>query len=64
MASNSPRILTIRFVQTDTESKVVWQFGVRELEKPIPKNHGVIRACAIMDENGQLGDVELVTEKL
>lgn len=64
MASNSPRILTVRFIQNETESKVIFEFGVREIGKLIPQGHGVLRASAILDEKGFLSDAELVTEKV
>jgi hypothetical protein len=64
MASNAPRILTLKFESNDTESKVVFELGLKSVERQIPLGHGVIRAAVILDDKGQISDAELVTQKL
>jgi hypothetical protein len=63
MATNAPKILTIRFDASDTESMVTMEFGSDEITQNIPTSHGVIRASAILSDDGKLVDCEIVTEK-
>ena len=59
------RILTFAFEGGETESsKVLFQFGTKQIYRDIPKGHGVVRASAILDKTGELADVEVVTQPL
>jgi hypothetical protein len=62
--ASMPRVLSIRFESGESESKVVFELGLKSVERQIPLGHGVIRAAVILDDKGQISDAELVTEKL
>lgn len=62
-SSNAPRILTLKIEASDSETKVIFEYGVKSLERPIPNGQGLVRASAIFDAKGDLWDVELVTAK-
>lgn len=64
MAANGPKILTIKIEPSDSETKVVFSLGLKSLEKNIPLGFGLVRASAILDDKGQLSDVEIVMDKL
>jgi hypothetical protein len=64
MASVTPKIVTFRFVSTEDASKIVIEFGVKTIEKPIPAGQGVLRCSAILNDKIELIDAELVTEKI
>ena len=61
--ANAPRVLLFKIESTETETTVVFEFGVKSVERPIPNGHGLVRGCAIFDAKGDLLDVELVTTK-
>lgn len=64
MASNVPKILTLELEATETETKVIFKYGLKTVEKSIPNGHGLVRANTIFDgKTGDLWDVELVTAK-
>ncbi len=58
------KVLTLTFEQGELRSKVIFQFGVKQIEVLIPEGCGVARANAIIDDHGQLTGAEVVTEKL
>jgi len=64
MASSAPRILSIEIEASETETKVIFKHGLKNMERPIPNGQGLVRASAIFDAKGDLWDVELVTQKL
>jgi hypothetical protein len=62
--ASMPRILSVRFESGENESKVVFELGLKSVERQIPSGHGVIRAAIILDDKGQISDAELVTQKI
>ena len=63
MAGNAPKILTLKIESSETETRVIFEHGLKNLERPIPHGQGLVRASAIFDAKGDLWDVELVTAK-
>ena len=63
MAASMAKIITVRFEQAETDSKIVVWFGTKEIQKTIPDGHGVSRIGVILNDKGEMCDIELVTEK-
>lgn len=58
-----PKILIVRMKAEEDESFVVFELGMTELTRKIPSGHGLVRASAILNDNGELVDVEIITAK-
>jgi hypothetical protein len=64
MAALKAKILSIDVRQNGEEAEVVFRFGTKEMIKPLPSGHGFVRGSAILDNDGNLVDCELITEKI
>ena len=64
MASNALRILSIRFSSSENESKIIFELGLKAIERQIPSDQGFLRAAIILDSKNEISDVEIVTQKL
>lgn len=65
MAAKLPKILSIEIKSNgDNDNEMLFRFGTVELSKVIPNGHSFVRASAILDNEGNLADCELITAKL
>lgn len=65
MAALKAKIISVEVKQqAGEEAEVVFRYGTKDLSKPLPSNHGFVRGSAILDNDGNLVDCELITEKI
>jgi hypothetical protein len=58
------RVLTVRVVPEESETKVTAELGLGVQERKIPAGMGIVRFAAILNDKAELVDFELVTDKL
>jgi len=62
--ADRPKIMTMAVEEEGGEVSVVFRFGTGELSKRIPSGHSFSRASAILNDNGEMVDCELITTKV
>ena len=64
VATSKAKILSIETENIGEETIMTFKFGAAKLSKTIPNGHSLSRASAILNDNGELVDCELITEKV
>jgi len=58
------RILQVRISPVDAGTNVAVEYGLTEIVRTIPQNQGLVRLSAVFNDKGELGDVEIVTDRI